>query len=295
MVMKINLQSEEFKQLYPFKSNFLNLDGLNYHYLDEGDSDAPVVLMLHGNPTWSFYYRNLAFALKDQYRVIVPDHIGCGLSDKPEEYEYTLENHISNVLKLLKFSDVKKVHLVVHDWGGAIGFGVASDPSIEIESITILNTAAFKSLNIPKRISLCKNKTFGEFLVRGLNGFAWPATFMATSNGLPKFVKQAYLAPYNNYKNRKAISEFVKDIPLSSDHRSFQKLSEIEDKLSSITCKKLILWGGQDFCFDDTFFNRWREIYPNADYRYYPDAGHYVLEDKKDEVIGEIYNFISKS
>lgn len=293
--MNFSLKSEEFKRLYPFNSNFLNLGDLNYHYIDEGSEHKEVVLMLHGNPTWSFYYRNLAYALRDNYRVVVPDHIGCGLSSKPQEnFEYTLENHISNVLKLLKFLNIKKVHLVVHDWGGAIGFGVATEGSIEVSSISILNTAAFRSINIPKRISLCKNKTFGEFLVRGLNGFAWPATFMATSAGLPKFVKKAYLAPYDNYQNRKAISEFVKDIPLEPTHRSYNKLKDIESKLSNLKCPKLILWGGKDFCFDDTFFNKWREIYPEAKYHYYQDAGHYVLEDKKDEVIKEIYNFIGQ-
>lgn len=283
---------ENFSKLYPFQSNFLDLDGLNYHYVHEGKGNDETVIMLHGNPTWSFYYRNLAFAFKDRYQVLVPDHIGCGFSDKPESYEYTLENHIENVLKLIKFHDVKNFHLIVHDWGGAIGFGVASKLKDQVKSITILNTAAFKSDFIPARIGLCKNKLFGEFLVRALNGFAWPATFMTTVRPLPKYVKKAYLAPYNNYKNRKAISEFVKDIPMDRAHRSYGTLDKIENDLKNINCPKLILWGGQDFCFNDRFFNKWREIYPDANYKYYQDAGHYVLEDKRDEVIQEIAKFI---
>lgn len=288
--MKVNI--ENFEKLYPFKSHFLNLDGLNYHYVHEGSNNDETVIMLHGNPTWSFYYRNLAFALKDKYQVIVPDHIGCGFSDKPEDFEYTLENHINNVLKLIEFLQVKKFHLIVHDWGGAIGFGVASRLKERVGSITILNTAAYRSDFIPTTINLCKNKFFGEFLVRALNGFAWPATFMASEKKLPKFVKKAYLAPYNNYKNRKAISEFVKDIPMNPKHRSYNTLSDIENELPNINCPKLILWGGKDFCFNDRFFNKWREIYPEAPFKYYQDAGHYILEDKRDEVIKEIANFL---
>lgn len=288
----MNVDIENFEKLYPFKSHYLNLDGLNYHYLHEGEANQETVIMLHGNPTWSFYYRNLAYALKDKYQVVVPDHIGCGFSDKPEDFEYTLENHINNVIKLIEFLDIKKFNLIVHDWGGAIGFGVAGRLKDKVQSITILNTAAYRSDFIPTTINLCKNKYFGEFLVRALNGFAWPATFMASEKRLPKFVKKAYLAPYNNYKNRKAIAEFVKDIPMSPDHRSYKTLEEIEKDLPHIDCPKLILWGGKDFCFNDRFFNKWREIYPDAPYKYFSDAGHYVLEDKKDEVIKEISHFL---
>lgn len=283
---------ENFEKLYPFKSHYLNLDDLNYHYIHEGSQNDETVIMLHGNPTWSFYYRNLAYALKDQYQVVVPDHIGCGFSDKPEDFEYTLENHIQNVLKLISFLNIKSFHLVVHDWGGAIGFGVATRLKEQVKSITILNTAAYRSDFIPTTINLCKNKYFGEFLVRALNGFAWPATFMASEKKLPKFVKKAYLAPYDNYKNRKAISEFVKDIPMDPKHRSYETLNQIEQELPNLDCPKLILWGAKDFCFNDRFFNKWREIYPDAPFKYYQDAGHYVLEDKKDEVIKEIANFI---
>src|SRR5262245_42431913 len=106
------------KALYPFTGHFLNLNGLRYHYLDEGRG-SPIV-MLHGNPTWSFYYRNLVIALRDNHRTIVPDHIGCGLSDKPadSQYRYTLSERVSNLERLLEHLDIENdITLVLHDWG----------------------------------------------------------------------------------------------------------------------------------------------------------------------------------
>ncbi len=132
--------------LYPFESHWLDIAGLRMHYLDEGPRDAPVVLMVHGNPTWSFYYRNLVLALRDRYRCIVPDHIGCGLSDKPgdDHYTYTLSRRISDLGALMEhIGPATPVHLVVHDWGGMIGFGWATERPAQIGNMVIGNTAAF--------------------------------------------------------------------------------------------------------------------------------------------------------
>jgi haloalkane dehalogenase len=220
--------------------------------------------------------------------------MGCGLSDKPEGYNYTLKQRIDDLEKLIKFLDIDSFNLVVHDWGGAIGMGLATRFELMAKKIVILNTGAFRSKEIPFSISLCKNKYFGEFLVRALNGFSFPATFMTTVKKLPKLIKQGYLAPHNNYKNRKSVYEFVKDIPLDESHQSYEVLADIESKLPNLIGDKLILWGAKDFCFNDHYFARWRDIYPDAAYRYYKDAGHYVLEDKRDEVVMEVLTFLGR-
>lgn len=281
------------KELYPWKHNFLGLGGLNLNYVDEGQ--GPVMLMVHGNPTWSFYYRHLIKAFSGHFRCIVPDHIGCGFSDKPQDYEYTLENHIQNLTQLVKFLDLKDITLVVHDWGGAIGMGLATRFPKLIKRVIILNTAAFTSTDIPKRIALCKAGPFGEFLVRGLNGFAWPATFMTTKKRLPSRVKQAYLAPYDSWSNRIAVSRFVQDIPLKKSHPTWKTLKEIEDKLPLLKVPKLIVWGGLDFCFNQRFFEKWMEIYPEAEAHWIADAGHYVLEDAPKKTIESMVEFIGKT
>ena len=280
-------------ELYPWKHHFLGLNNLNLNYVDEGQ--GPAMLMVHGNPTWSFYYRHLITAFSGHFRCVVPDHIGCGFSDKPQDYEYTLENHIQNLEKLVAFLDLKDITLVVHDWGGAIGMGFATRHPNLIKRIVILNTAAFASANIPKRIALCKAGKFGEFLVRGLNGFAWPATFMTTKRRLPSQVKKAYLAPYDSWDNRVAVSRFVQDIPLDESHRSWKTLKTIENQLHVLRMPKLIIWGGLDFCFDRTFFEHWLKVYPDAEAHWIADAGHYVLEDAPRKAIESITTFIGKS
>src|SRR3989338_3865302 len=116
MVMKNPVES------YPFKSHYLNIGTHRLHYVDEGRGD--VILMLHGNPTWSFYYRNLIQALQDRHRIIALDHMGCGLSDKPQKYPYTLKTHIENVSHLIERLNLKNITLLVHDWGGPIGFEI---------------------------------------------------------------------------------------------------------------------------------------------------------------------------
>lgn len=285
------LKSEEFKRLYPFKSNYLQLGNHNLHYIDEGQGQP--ILMLHGNPTWSFYYRNLVKAFSGDYRVVVPDHMGCGLSDKPQDYSYNLDQHIQNVYQLIRFLDLKDIILIVHDWGGAIGFGLLTRFPQLFSRVVILNTAAFPDEHIPGRINLLRQGKMGEFLTRGLNLFSWPATFMTTTKSLPRFVKKAYLAPYDNWENRIAVARFVQDIPMEEDHPTYKVLGQIEAKIPSVKIPKLILWGGQDFCFDEHFYKRWLEFYPDAQAHYYEDAGHYVIEDETEDAIERIWNFIS--
>lgn len=285
------IKSEEFKILYPFKSQYIQLENNSLHYIDEGT--GPVMLMVHGNPTWSFYYRDLIKHYSKTHRVIAVDNIGCGLSDKPQDYEYTLENHIQNLVSIVKYLDLKNITLFVHDWGGAIGFGLATRMPELISRAVIFNTAAFHIDRIPFSINLCKNKMFGEYIVRKFNAFAWPATFMTTTKKLPRFVKKGYLAPYDNFANRIAISRFVEDIPMQNSHPTFSTLKNIEDNLKNCHFPKIIIWGGKDFCFNDLFYKKWKNIYPNDEFHYVEDAGHYVVEDAKDFIIEKVNNFVS--
>ncbi len=294
MVEKIEVHQRTkspFQTLYPFRSNYLKIGENKYHFINEGVGET--ILMLHGNPTWSFYYRNLAKILRRNYQVVVPDHMGCGLSDKPQNYEYTLENHIFNVLSLIKELKIEKFHLIVHDWGGAIGFGVAKELKERVKSITIMNTAAFESDMIPKRIAFCRS-AIGGFLVQALNAFAWPATFMTTTKPLSHIIKKAYLYPYDSFKNRIAIKNFVKDIPMEKEHRSYALLKSIEESLPQIKCPKLILWGADDFCFNRSFYEKWCQIYPEAQAHLFEKTGHYVLEDAFAQCLPLIKAFLKK-
>lgn len=283
------ISDTQLKKLYPFRSNFLQLGSHNLHYVDEGTGRP--ILMLHGNPTWSFYYRNLIQTFSPKFRCVVPDHMGCGLSDKPQDYPYNLESHIQNTFKLIRFLDLRNITLVVHDWGGAIGFGLVTRYPELFDRIVILNTGAFSSTEIPKRIDFLKGR-FGEWLTRKFNLFAWPATWMTTEKPLSKLVKKGYLLPYDSFENRVAVAKFVQDIPMDETHPSWHTLKEIEARLPGLRHPKLILWGGKDFCFNQHFFERWLSLYPEATARWFAGAGHYVLEDVPEETSSEIWNFI---
>jgi haloalkane dehalogenase len=287
----VNIPSE-LKQEYPFSSHFSSMKNHKLHYIDEGSGDA--ILMVHGNPTWSFFYRNLAKHFSKNFRVVVPDHLGCGLSDKPQDYEYTLKNHIDNLEKLVLELGLTNITLVLHDWGGAIGMGLATRNPQLIKKIVVMNTAAFTSEEIPARINILRNP-IGEWFIRSFNGFAGPATFMASNKGLSPIIKKGFTLPYGNFKSRIATAKFVRDIPMTKDHPTYSTLLEIENKLNLIKSPLLVLWGEKDFCFTLNFHKRWLELFPNAKSVTFPSAGHYLVEDELDGVISEISTFLAES
>jgi pimeloyl-ACP methyl ester carboxylesterase len=268
------------KTLYPFEPKRFDTGRGLMSYVDEGAGDEAVV-MVHGNPTWSFYYRNLVLGLRGRMRCIVPDHLGCGLSDKPQDFNYTLGEHIKNLRALLDSLKLRKVHLIVHDWGGPIGLGAALARPEQLGRVVILNTAAFADTVVPRRIRLCRAPLIGELLVRGFNGFAWPATWMAVTKPLAPEVKRGFLYPYDNWANRIATHRFVVDIPSGKGAANDQALAGVESKLALLKDRPvLILWGGRDFCFNKHYYDRWRALLPAAATRYFEEAGHYVIEDE---------------
>lgn len=274
------------ENLYPFQSNWLDLGGNRMHYLDEGPQDAPLVLMLHGNPTWSFYYRNMVLALRDRFRCIVPDHIGCGLSDKPddEQYSYTLDQRITDIEALMQHIKPKHaVNLIVHDWGGMIGFGWARNRPEEIASMVVANTAAFvipECKKLPKALWFVRDTALGGLLVRGLNAFSGMASRIAFKKPVSADVRAAYTGPYNSWKNRIATLRFVQDIPLKAGDRGYDIVANTEQRLSEFTDKPcLLVWGEKDFVFDLHFLHKWEKLLPNARVLSYPDCGHYIFED----------------
>lgn len=285
--MSFNLDS--IRTEYPFEPKTLDIGGRRLSYLDEGPKDGKAILLLHGNPTWSFYYRRLVLALRDQYRVIVPDHMGCGLSDKPQDYDYTLENHIENLDRLVHELGLESVTMGVHDWGGAIGFGWATKHPRAVRSLIVFNTAAFRSARIPFRIWLCRLPLVGEIAVRGMNAFVGAAvTLSMATEKKERFtqeVSRGYLEPYGSWADRVAIHRFVKDIPLSPADESYETITRVEQGLSQFRGAPMtIIWGMRDWCFDTVFLDEWVARFPAADVHRFEDAGHFVVEDTHERI-----------
>ncbi len=284
----------DWRALYPFESREMIVGGQRYHYVDEGRGE--VLLLVHGNPTWSFYWRELIRALREKYRLIAVDHIGCGLSDKPRSYDYSLARHIDNLCQLVERLELDQATLVAHDWGGPIGLGAAVRHPERFARFVLFNTAAFRSTRMPWRIRACRLPVVGQLAVQGLNGFARAALRMAVCHRerMTAPVRHGLLAPFDTWSNRQAIYRFVADIPMSPRDPSYRTLVEIEENLPALAAKPwLLIWGMRDWCFTPWFLERFLDFVPNAEVHRLQDCGHYVVEDAHERIAPIVERFLA--
>lgn len=306
---------------YPFESNWLDLGEARLHYVDEGDAgsleaivakqqpacdvgtlpalrfagEAPTpLLFLHGNPTWSFYWRHLIQQFRATNRCVAMDHMGCGLSDKPQFYPYTLAQHIENARALVYKLDLRDIVLCVHDWGGAIGMGLAAQIPDRVKGFVVFNTAAFPSKRMPLSIGLCRLPGFGALAIRGFNAFVRGALVRAARKPLSREGKAGYLAPYSNWDDRIANLRFVQDIPMGPEHESWETIKQVEAGLAQFKARPMLLcWGRHDFVFNDHFLHEWQQRFPQAETQYFEQAGHFVVEDARNEIIAAMKRFLA--
>ena len=288
---------------YPFKpARFDVRPGIAMSFLDEGPRDGEVIVMLHGNPSWSYYWRTLVSGLSDKYRCIVPDHIGMGFSDKPDDadYDYTLQSRVDDVEALLKHLGITgPVTLAVHDWGGMIGFGWALSHAAQVKRLVVTNTAAFplpQAKPMPWQIALGRDWKFGALIIRAFNAFSSGASYLGVERRMPADVRRAYVSPYNNWKNRISTVRFMQDIPLGTQDKAWPLLEEAGRRLPEFADRPAFLgWGLKDFVFDKHFLAGFRAALPNAEVHAYDDAGHYVLEDKHETLVPLIRDFLQRN
>ena len=273
--------------------------GHRMHYVDEGQGDP--VLMVHGNPTWSFYYRNLIGQLSPSHRVIAPDHIGCGRSDKPNDrhYHYTLSSRVADLGTLVESLDLRDITLVVHDWGGMIGMAWAAQHPDRIARLGVMNTAAFPlpaDKAFPASLTLARTPGIGALLVRGANAFSRGAVrYCVTRRPMSKAVAAGYLEPYDSWAHRIAVHRFVQDIPLRESDLAYPIVKETGESLIRLADKPmLICWGLKDFVFGRQFLDEWVRRFPTAVVHRFEDSGHYVLEDAGEEIIPLVRKFIAR-
>ncbi len=290
---KFHLLPRYLEVLYPFDHHFCELPTGRLHFIDEGQGRP--ILFLHGNPTWSFYYRNLIIELKTTHRCIALDHMGCGLSERSKKKPFQLADHIQHTCQLIEQLNLDSFDLVVHDWGGAIGLGVAQHFFDRIEKIALLNTAAFFIPPLPFPIQFARLPLLGSFLTTQLNLFLLGSLLKCTTKKMPKEVQDGYLWPYRKSERRKAIYNFVKDIPLHSSNPSYRVIKSIETFLPQLAEKKLhAFWGMKDFVFTEAYLDAWHDIFPTMAIKRYEDGGHWVLEDAKGKIEKDISLFFKE-
>jgi len=285
-----------WRDLYPFESRFLSVGRHRLHYLDEGAGEP--LLFVHGNPTWSFYWRNLILGLRDRYRCVAVDHIGCGLSDKPQDYNYTLAQRIDDLAEVVQRLELRGATLVAHDWGGAIGLGTVEQLRKRFARIVLFNTGAFPPPFVPWRIAACRTPLLGTLAVRSFNAFARGAVSMAVEKPqrMTADVRAGLLAPYNDWSHRIAVDRFVRDIPFTPRHPTWQVLERIEAGLDALAALPIqMIWGMRDWCFRPECLDRFVRHWPSAEVHRLDDCGHYVVEDAHERIIPLMRTYLSRN
>lgn len=273
-------------QEYPFQANYFATPVGQMHYVDEGTGNP--IVFVHGNPSWSFEFRNVIKVLSKTHRCVAPDHIGFGLSDKPLAWSYLPEEHAKNLERLLGALDLKNITLVVGDWGGPIGLSFAIKHPERVRAIVITNTWLWSVADdwYYQAFSKFTGGPIGRFLIRQRNFFARDIVQAAFGNKskLTAGIHQHYLAPLAIPEERKGDWIFPHQIIGSSEW-----LASLWNQVSVLTSKNiLIAWGIKDIAFREKELNRWVKTFPKATVVRYADAGHFVAEEKPIELADEI-------
>jgi pimeloyl-ACP methyl ester carboxylesterase len=283
------LCDETFGGTFPFPPHYLNEDGIDLHYVDVG-TGAPV-LMVHGDPSWGYLWRAFVAPLSDHCRMILPDHLGMGKSGLPPcPPPHRLGHHVKNLESLLLKLDLQEVTLVVHDWGGPIGLGVATRHPERIARLVLMNTwahAHWPGAPFPRIVELIRSPR-GERFVLEKNGWVEAALRGGTSRPerLDRTVLDAYLAPYPTPESRQVLLSFSRDIPVVEGDASFAELRRTEQALTVFRDRPvLLLWGLQDPVLPPNVLDRWRETFPHAEVCAIESAGHFLQEDAPEQVL----------
>jgi acyl-CoA synthetase (AMP-forming)/AMP-acid ligase II/pimeloyl-ACP methyl ester carboxylesterase len=288
-----------FGPLYPFPSRFATVgrtgagasQGHRMHYVDEGS--GPVVVCLHGNPTWGFQFRNLIASLRQDFRVIVPDHVGCGLSDQPKDVFFTAADRIAHLEDLLEQLGVVRFSLVMHDWGGPIGTGLAVRRPADIERLVYFNTILAEMALLPGMIRRAASPLIGRLLTQHTMRFVKLLTSFGAVHRLSPEIKQGYHRPYRTRASRRAIWGFVRDIPFTQSHPTAALMDDMVARLPSLAAKPVkIIWGMNDPCFHPEILRHVAARFPQADVVKIPAASHLVLEDAAKQSLSEVQAFL---
>jgi haloalkane dehalogenase len=286
----------DFGGSFPFESRHVEAGGTRLHYVDEGPADAAPVLMLHGNPTWSYMYRvPIQHLAGEGHRCVAIDHMGFGDSAKPPHPgEYILERHVDNTVALIESLDLHDITLVAHDWGGPIGLGAVLRLRERFRALALMNTWAWELPSfLPPFLREFRTDGLGEILALGGNLFVESIPGGMHRRSPDPVMMEAYRAPFPDYWSRVGTLAFPRDIPLSERDESAALMSSIHDGLGTLELPVLLVWGMRDRVFRPVFLDQWREIFPDARVVELDEAGHYLVEDQPEPIARELADFLA--
>ena len=292
-----DLTDETFDGTWLYKPKFFEHDGVKLHYVDEGEGEP--IVMLHGNPTWGYLYRNFIPTLSETNRCVVPDHMGFGKSDKPLDKPYTLAKHIENFTALMDELELKDITLVMQDWGGPIGLGYGIEHVDRIKRLVILNTWAFRipeGSQLAPLLDMFRQPHVGEAMVQGLNLFVegfLPAGIYHKEK-LETFMP-AYRAPFPDWNSRIGTLEFPRDIPVGDEQRSSATMGNIQDNLGKINVPTTIIWAMQDPAIPPPLIDAWKGVYAHAEEHRIETASHFLQEDEPEQIVELIQDFLKRN
>ena len=286
--MNISLDQKE----YPFKSNYFDINGHKLHYIDEGKGE--VILFVHGTPSWSFDFRNVIKKLSKSNRCIAIDHIGFGLSDKPAEYDYSVQNHSKVLEQFLIEKDLGLFTIVVHDFGGPIGLSVAEKYPERIKNIVVLNSWLWSSAKEPEFIKLSRilKSPLLPFLYLYLNfsvRFLLPASF--GNKKLTKSIHKQYTRVFKSKNDRKGTLAFARS--LLNDQDWFEELWK--NRFTINQKPTLFIWGMKDKFLHAGYLDKFVSGFPNSKVVKLESVGHFPQEEESEIVSDEILNWMALS
>lgn len=273
------------QDLFPFESRYVELEGSRVHYIDEGT--GPTILFLHGNPTWSFLYRNIVLRLRDSFRCIALDYPGFGLSSAAEGYDFTAAAHSRVVEAFVTELDLRDVTIMGQDWGGPIGLSVATRHPERFTGFILGNTWAW-ALNGILHFELAARvmgSSIARVWIRNANAFVNVMIPLGTHKRVPPEVMRAYREPFANPSARRPTWEFPKELL-----RSEPFMRSLEQRLPEVThLPALLLWGGGDFALRSRVeLPRFERLFPNHTTVVLGEARHFFQEDAPEEAAAAI-------
>jgi pimeloyl-ACP methyl ester carboxylesterase len=292
-----------FAGTWPYSPRFFETDGQRLHFIDEGPRDGRPVVLVHGNPSWGYLFRHFIEPLvKAGHRVIVPDHLGHGRSDKPPESAvYGIERHGERLEALLDSLELQQVTLVVHDWGAPIGFYWATRHPERVASLVILNSFLHRPtepVRMPLPLRLFRLGGVGEMMVKGLHGIVRGFLLGAgvTDHArLTAEVRRAYLSVNPTFASRTGILAFARQFPAGPTGDVAVLLGGIHERLRTLAERPtLMLWAEKDSVFGPNALARWRADFPRAELIAFPESGHFLQEDAHELAVPALMRFLAQ-